>query len=204
MNFGNSKRHKISVRESIPMEILPKKGPLWLYLHTESQLDRPNNSWDIDGSIFQSPILWMFLEFLSLECCSWKQSFLHDKAKMTRTTFYKAFAFFQISMSHEIVSGNCQDDRENSHKSHDENSAAWASTPTRRSVHEMIKRFQQVPGMHNGWRGTRSVSSEPTTSPDHSQCSQGQRIQPQGIATNGWHPEGQGEISSNFFEHLTY
>lgn len=103
------------------------------------------------------------------------------------------FQSLQISMSHEVVSGNCQEDRENSCKSHDESSGAWAATPSRRSVHEMIKRFQQVPGMHNGWRGARSVSSEPTTSPDHSQCSQGQRVQPQGIATNGWHPEGQGE-----------
>lgn len=55
----------------------------------------------------------------------------------------------------------------------------------------MIKRFQQVPGMHNGWRGQRSGSSEPT-SPEHSQCSQNKRIQPQGGVGNSWHGEGEG------------
>lgn len=54
----------------------------------------------------------------------------------------------------------------------------------------MIKRFQQVPGMHNGWRGPRSGSSEPT-SPEHSQCSQNQRVQPQGGVGNTWRGEGE-------------
>ncbi|XP_043274602.1 ankyrin repeat domain-containing protein 6 isoform X2 [Venturia canescens] len=104
----------------------------------------------------------------------------------------------QISSSHEIVSGTHQDD-ENTPKNEDENPEAWSTTSNRRSVHEMIKRFQQVPGAHNGgWHPPRSVSSEhTTTSPEHSQCSQGLRVQPQGIASNDWHPERQGNESES-------
>lgn len=86
-----------------------------------------------------------------------------------------------------------QDESSAMRKSED-NSGEWRSSG-RRSVHEMIKRFQQVPGMHNGWRGTRSGSSEPT-SPEHSQCSQNQRVQPQGGVGNGWHGEGNDSESS--------
>lgn len=77
-------------------------------------------------------------------------------------------------------------------RKNEDTSNEWKSSG-RRSVHEMIKRFQQVPGMHNGWRSTRSGSSEPT-SPEHSQCSQNQRVQPQGGVANSWRGEG------NFYE----
>ncbi|XP_048507375.1 uncharacterized protein LOC105688466 isoform X3 [Athalia rosae] len=71
------------------------------------------------------------------------------------------------------------------------------AAPGRRSVHEMIQRFQSVPGMHNGWRGgQRSGSSEPT-SPDHSQSSQNLRVQPQGGIGNGWRGEGEGNDSES-------
>ena len=76
-------------------------------------------------------------------------------------------------------------------KDNEENCENWRSSPKRRSVHEMIKQFQKVSGMHNGWRGQLPGSSEPT-SPDHSQCSQNQRVQPQGGLTNGWHGENGG------------
>ncbi|XP_076394424.1 ankyrin repeat domain containing protein 6 diego isoform X1 [Megachile rotundata] len=90
------------------------------------------------------------------------------------------------SRDHGINS--CQDDSSGTRKN-DDSSNEWRSSG-RRSVHEMIKRFQQVPGMHNGWRGPRSGSSEPT-SPEHSQCSQNQRVQPQGGVGNSW----RGEVS---------
>ena len=89
--------------------------------------------------------------------------------------------------------GSCQEESSATRKSED-TSSEWRSSG-RRSVHEMIKRFQQVPGMHNGWRGARSGSSEPT-SPEHSQCSQNQRVQPQGGVGNGWHGEGNDSESS--------
>ncbi|KAK0159713.1 hypothetical protein PV327_010799 [Microctonus hyperodae] len=73
----------------------------------------------------------------------------------------------------------------------------WRGNNNRRSVHEMIKRFQQSPRMHNGWNGARSISSEVTTSPDHSQSSQNHRIQPQGTSSNGWHAERQDESESS-------
>ncbi|XP_076660567.1 ankyrin repeat domain containing protein 6 diego isoform X2 [Halictus rubicundus] len=88
---------------------------------------------------------------------------------------------------------SCQEESSTTRKS-DDNLNEWRSSG-RRSVHEMIKRFQQVPGMHNGWRGTRSGSSEPT-SPENSQCSQNQRVQPQGGVGNGWHGEGNDSESS--------
>ncbi|XP_012278218.1 ankyrin repeat domain-containing protein 6 isoform X2 [Orussus abietinus] len=97
------------------------------------------------------------------------------------------------SLSHDL-GPSCQDERGGSGKN-EEDSDNWRSSPGRRSVHEMIKRFQQVPGMHNGWKGARPGSSEPT-SPDHSQCSQGQRLQPQGALGNGWHAEGNESESS--------
>ncbi|XP_014481855.1 PREDICTED: ankyrin repeat domain-containing protein 6 [Dinoponera quadriceps] len=59
----------------------------------------------------------------------------------------------------------------------DGNTTEWSG---RRSVHEMIKRFQQVPDMHNGWRGIRSGSSEPINLGEHTKCSQSQRVHPQG------------------------
>lgn len=59
----------------------------------------------------------------------------------------------------------------------------------------MIRRFQNVPGMHNGWKGQRSGSSEPT-SPDHSQSSKNLRVQPQGGVSNGWRGEGEGKTTS--------
>ncbi|XP_076163228.1 ankyrin repeat domain containing protein 6 diego isoform X1 [Ptiloglossa arizonensis] len=89
---------------------------------------------------------------------------------------------------------SCQEES-NATRKNDDNSTEWRSSG-RRSVHEMIKRFQQVPGMHNGWRGPRSGSSEPT-SPEHSQCSQNQRVQPQGGVGNGWHGEGKGNDSES-------
>lgn len=82
----------------------------------------------------------------------------------------------------------CQDES-NAARKNEDTSNEWKSSG-RRSVHEMIKRFQQVPGMHNGWRGPRSGSSEPT-SPEHSQCSQNQRVQPQGGVGNTWRGEGE-------------
>lgn len=83
---------------------------------------------------------------------------------------------------------SCQDES-NAARKNEDTSNEWKSSG-RRSVHEMIKRFQQVPGMHNGWRGPRSGSSEPT-SPEHSQCSQNQRVQPQGGVGNTWRGEGE-------------
>lgn len=96
---------------------------------------------------------------------------------------------FQLSTSYEE---NCGDNKR-ARNIGEENGDGWRLSASRRSVHEMIKRFQQVPGMHNGWRGPRSVSSEQTISPDHSQCSQ--RVQPQGTSSNGWHAESQGKIN---------
>ncbi|XP_063974684.1 ankyrin repeat domain-containing protein 6 isoform X2 [Diachasmimorpha longicaudata] len=72
----------------------------------------------------------------------------------------------------------------------------WKSSPSR-SVHEMIKRFQQVPGNHNDWRAIRSAGSGQTTSPDASQYSPGQRVQPQGTAFTEWPGEGQGNESES-------
>ena len=94
-------------------------------------------------------------------------------------------------MLNEFGSSPCQNDRGLIQKSNDENCENWRLSPKRRSVHEMIKRFQQVSGLHNGWKGQRSGSSEPV-SPDHSQCLQNQRVQPQGGLTNGWHGESGG------------
>lgn len=51
--------------------------------------------------------------------------------------------------------------------------AEWSNG--RRSVHEMIKRFQQVPDMHNGWPGIRSGSSEPVDLDERTKCTQSQR-----------------------------
>ncbi|XP_044014409.1 ankyrin repeat domain-containing protein 6 [Aphidius gifuensis] len=98
----------------------------------------------------------------------------------------------QLSTSHEE-----EDQNENkfSRKINEDNADGWRSSASRRSVHEMIKRFQQVPGMHNGWRGPISVSSEQTISPANSHCSQ--RVQPQGTSSNGWHAEGQGNESES-------
>lgn len=93
------------------------------------------------------------------------------------------------SRDHGINS--CQDESSATRKNED-TSNEWKSSG-RRSVHEMIKRFQQVPGMHNGWRGPRSGSSEPT-SPEHSQCSQNQRVQPQGGVGNSWRGEGKATL----------
>jgi len=53
----------------------------------------------------------------------------------------------------------------------------------RRSVHEMIKRFQQVPDMHNGWRRIRSGGDEQASLDEHTKCSQNQRVQSQGEIT---------------------
>lgn len=51
----------------------------------------------------------------------------------------------------------------------------------RRSVHEMIKRFQQVPGMHNGWNGNNQVNGHEKNLQNHHSG------QSQGATTNGWH-----------------
>ncbi|XP_046745563.1 ankyrin repeat domain-containing protein 6 isoform X2 [Diprion similis] len=86
----------------------------------------------------------------------------------------------QISGSHDRVTNPHQTDVNMNCKIGEESPRNdWRGAPGRRSVHEMIRRFQNVPGMHNRWRGQRSGSSEPT-SPDHSQSSQNQRVQPQG------------------------
>ena len=58
----------------------------------------------------------------------------------------------------------------------DGNMTEW----NRRSVHEMIKRFQQVPDMHNSWRRIRSGGSEQTSLEEHTKCSQNQRVHSQG------------------------
>ncbi|KAG7208504.1 hypothetical protein KM043_014727 [Ampulex compressa] len=100
------------------------------------------------------------------------------------------------SLSREHGVNSCQEESVGSRKNSEESGNDWRASPGRRSVHEMIKRFQQVPGMHNGWRGPRSGSSEPT-SPEHSQCSQSQRVQPQGGLGNGWHGEGEGNDSES-------
>ncbi|KAK0159927.1 hypothetical protein PV328_007387 [Microctonus aethiopoides] len=89
--------------------------------------------------------------------------------------------------SHELLNNNCTTDINDD----------WRANNNRQSVHEIIKRFQQSPRMHNGWNGARSISSEVTTSPDHSQSSQNQRIQPQGTSSNGWHAERQDESESS-------
>ncbi|XP_015606320.1 ankyrin repeat domain-containing protein 6 isoform X3 [Cephus cinctus] len=102
----------------------------------------------------------------------------------------------QASLPHDITSSPCQDDLEDLNQIPEDNPEGWRSAPGRRSVHEMIKRFQQVPGMHNGWRGPRSRSSEPA-SPEHGQTLVNQRVQPQGGLGNGWLGEGQGNDSES-------
>ncbi|KAK2577474.1 hypothetical protein KPH14_003574 [Odynerus spinipes] len=102
----------------------------------------------------------------------------------------------RTSLSQEQGASISQEEGNATRKNGEENSGEWRSSPSRRSVHEMIKRFQQVPGMHNGWRGQRSGSSEPT-SPEHSQCSQNKRVQPQGGVGNTWHGEGEGNNSES-------
>ncbi|XP_034949834.1 ankyrin repeat domain-containing protein 6 [Chelonus insularis] len=99
----------------------------------------------------------------------------------------------QINQHKAVNEVEC-DDRDGSKKSSKDATNSWEVSPSRRSVHEMIKRFQQVPGMHNGWRGPRSVSSEPT-SPDNSSCLQN-RLQTQG-QSNGWHAERQDNESES-------
>jgi len=48
------------------------------------------------------------------------------------------------------------------------------------SVHEIIKRFQQVPDMHSGWRRIHSGNSEATNLDGHPKCAQSQRVHSQG------------------------
>lgn len=50
------------------------------------------------------------------------------------------------------------------------------------SVHEIIKRFQQVPDMHSGWRRIRSGNNEATSLDGHTKCSQNPRVHSQGDA----------------------
>lgn len=99
-------------------------------------------------------------------------------------------------MSNELGSSPCLDEYTSVHQGKDENFENWKSSPKRRSVHEMIKRFQQVSGMHNGRKSQRDLtgSSEPT-SPNRSPCSPIQRMQTQNGMTNGWHRENGGQYN---------
>lgn len=101
------------------------------------------------------------------------------KKKILMTTL------FQISMSNEHSSSPCLDEFTPVHRTKDEN---WKSSPKRRSVHEIIKRFQQVSGMHNGRKSQRDLTESEPPSPNHSP-----RMAPQGGITNGWHRENGGK-----------
>lgn len=95
----------------------------------------------------------------------------------------------QISMSNEHSSSPCLDEFTPVHRTKDEN---WKSSPKRRSVHEIIKRFQQVSGMHNGRKSQRDLTESEPPSPNHSP-----RMAPQGGITNGWHRENGGNDSES-------
>lgn len=75
---------------------------------------------------------------------------------------------------------NMSMDESKSQKISDGNMTEWNG---RRSVHEMIKRFQQVPDMHNGWRRICSAGGEQASLDEHAKCSQNQRVHSQGEVT---------------------
>ncbi|XP_067216394.1 ankyrin repeat domain-containing protein 6 isoform X2 [Linepithema humile] len=72
---------------------------------------------------------------------------------------------------------NMSSDANKARKIGDETTMDWNGG--RCSVHEIIKRFQQVPDMHSGWRRIRSGNSEATSLDGHTKCSQNQRVHSQ-------------------------
>ncbi|XP_018395696.1 PREDICTED: ankyrin repeat domain-containing protein 6 [Cyphomyrmex costatus] len=79
-------------------------------------------------------------------------------------------------VSYDMHVMNMSMDENKIQKISDGNMTEWNG---RRSVHEMIKRFQQVPDMHNGWRRIRSGGSEQASLEEHTKCSQNQRVHSQ-------------------------
>jgi len=73
---------------------------------------------------------------------------------------------------------NVPGDENKIRKISDGNTTEWNGG--RRSVHEMIKRFQQVPDMHDNWRRICSEDNEPTSLDEHTKCPQNQRAHSQG------------------------
>lgn len=69
-------------------------------------------------------------------------------------------------------------DNNNTRNIGDGNTMEWNGD--RRSVHEIIKRFQQVPDMHNGWQRIRSRNNEQANLDEYTKCSQNQRVHSQG------------------------
>jgi len=80
--------------------------------------------------------------------------------------------------SYDMHNVNVAGDENKIRKIGDGNATEWNGG--RRSVHEMIKRFQQVPDMHNGWRRICSEDNEPTSLDERTKCSQNQRAHSQG------------------------
>ncbi|XP_011299630.1 ankyrin repeat domain-containing protein 6 isoform X2 [Fopius arisanus] len=119
-----------------------------------------------------------------------------------RTSPLGAAASPTIHLKHEIIQQqmSLHYDIKHSDKEmavNEETREGWKLSPTRRSVHEMIKRFQQTPGIHHGWRSPQSASSERTVNLNLRQSSTGHRIQTQGTASSGRHVESHGNESES-------
>ncbi|XP_020290834.1 ankyrin repeat domain-containing protein 6 isoform X2 [Pseudomyrmex gracilis] len=67
--------------------------------------------------------------------------------------------------------------RRNNNALNNGNTLDWSGG--RRSVHEIIKRFQQVPDINSGWRRLCG-KSKPAAKDEHVKCSQNQRVPSQG------------------------
>lgn len=80
--------------------------------------------------------------------------------------------------SYDVHGVNMSADEDKTRKISNGSAMDWSSS--RRSVHEMIKRFQQVPDMHNNWHGIRSGNSEPASLNEHTKCSQNMKVHSQG------------------------
>lgn len=79
-------------------------------------------------------------------------------------------------------------DNNNTRNISDGNTMEWNGN--RRSVHEIIKRFQQVPDMHNGWQRIRSRNNEQAGLDDYTKCSQNQRVHSQDNDSESSEEEG--------------
>lgn len=75
-------------------------------------------------------------------------------------------------------------DNNNTRNISDGNTMEWNGDRPLSSVHEIIKRFQQVPDMHNGWQRMRSSrNNEQANLDEYTKCSQNQRVHSQGNIT---------------------
>ncbi|XP_072763302.1 uncharacterized protein Dgo isoform X1 [Anoplolepis gracilipes] len=79
-------------------------------------------------------------------------------------------------------------DNNNTRNISDGNTMEWNGD--RRSVHEIIKRFQQVPDMHNGWQRIRSRSNEQANLDEYTKCSSNQRVHSQDNDSESSEEEG--------------